>query len=213
MPVSFPSPDIRDARLGNFPAPAAPSLQMKTTGLEHALKRQARGGLHGRTGFALMRRDRSILARRVSMVHLVRHREPMCSRPDYIEGGYDVPNCPMPQLWSAKPFGPGAKRAGRPLTCKSKLFTGRPIELTAQTFKQQAGSADLPVLVDDNHHVFASLGCAVENMVQAARVRASSGSALRPRGARNTGRPGDRAARTDGPIQHHPASSIDARCL
>jgi thioredoxin 2 len=37
---------------------------------------------------------------------------------------------------------------GRCSTCGSKLFTGRPIALTLQNFKQQVRSADLPVLVD-----------------------------------------------------------------
>lgn len=37
---------------------------------------------------------------------------------------------------------------GRCAACKSKLFSGRPLALTSDTFRQQTRSADLPVLVD-----------------------------------------------------------------
>jgi thioredoxin 2 len=37
---------------------------------------------------------------------------------------------------------------GRCATCKSKLFSGRPLALTSENFRQQTRSADLPVVVD-----------------------------------------------------------------
>lgn len=37
---------------------------------------------------------------------------------------------------------------GRCATCKSKLFSGGPLALTSETFRQQTRSADLPVVVD-----------------------------------------------------------------